>query len=53
MLPDAEWSRQGHHRLLGRMSIEFLAQRVGEHTKEHAKQIEAAAVVSSMSGLIS
>lgn len=42
VLFDAEWLRQGHHPLLGAMSIEFLARRVGEHAQEHAKQIEAA-----------
>jgi hypothetical protein len=41
-LPNPEWLRQGHHPLLGVMSIEFLAWRVGEHAKEHAKQSKAA-----------
>jgi len=41
-LPNPEWLRQGHHPLLGVMSIEFLARRVGEHAKEHATQIKAA-----------
>jgi hypothetical protein len=42
-LPDAEWSREGRHPLLGAMSIELLARRVGEHAGEHAAQIAAAA----------
>jgi hypothetical protein len=42
VMPDAEWLRQGRRPLLGAMSIEFLARRVGEYAQEHAKQIEAA-----------
>jgi hypothetical protein len=42
-LADTEWSRQGHHPLLGVMSVEFLARRVGEHAEEHAAQIAVAA----------
>jgi hypothetical protein len=42
-LPDADWSREGHHPSFGVMSIEFLARRVGEHAEEHAAQIVEAA----------
>jgi hypothetical protein len=42
-LPDEEWSRDGRHPSLGRMSIEFLARRIGEHAEEHAAQMTAAA----------
>ena len=41
-LPDADWGRGGRHPLLGPMSIEFLAQRAGEHAEEHAAQITEA-----------
>jgi len=41
-LPDAEWAREGRHPAFGIMSIEFLAQRVGEHAEEHANQIAEA-----------
>jgi len=41
-LPDADWPRQGRHPVLGAMSIEFLARRIGEHAVEHAAQIKAA-----------
>jgi DinB family protein len=42
-LPDEAWGRAGRHPSLGTMSIEFLAQRVGEHAEEHAAQITTAA----------
>lgn len=32
-LPNLEWLHQGHHSLLGVMSIEFLAPRVGMHAR--------------------
>jgi len=41
-LPDTEWARQGRHPVLGVVSIEFLARRIGEHAVEHAAQIAAA-----------
>ena len=41
-LPDADWSRQGRHPSLGIVSIELLAQRVGDHAEEHAAQIAEA-----------
>jgi DinB family protein len=42
-LPDDQWAREGRHPSLGRMSIELLARRVGEHAEEHAAQITVAA----------
>lgn len=41
-LPDADWARQGRHPVLGVVSIEFLARRIGEHAVEHAAQVAAA-----------
>ncbi len=41
--PDAEWKRAGRHPERGEMSIETIAQFVGEHADDHAGQIARAA----------
>jgi hypothetical protein len=38
-LSEQEWRRQGHHPVLGPMSIEFLAQRIAKHAADHTQQI--------------
>ena len=43
LLPDAAWQRAGTHRTSGRLTVQFLAQRIIAHAQEHHQQIEITA----------